>query len=374
MLKAPALPRVPFNNLSIQWGEVRDGVMRELDEVFARNAFCLGPHVEAFEAEIGEWLGCRHAIGVNSGTSALHLAAIVAGIGPGDEVLIPAHTFIATAWGVMYAGGKPVFCDVDEATGTIDCADARRRITSRTKAVIPVHLYGQPADMAAVAALAEEHGLTVIEDAAQSIGARWDGRRTGSLSRLGCVSFYPGKNLGAAGEAGLITTGSDEDAARIRALRNHAQSDRYVHGELGYNYRLEGVQAAVLRHKLRRLDAWTDERRSHAARFSRGLAGLPLELPLVAHQDHVWHIYVVRTRERDRLREFLAARNIETGLHYPVPLHRQPAFASYPEARASFPVAERWAREGLSLPLFVGMSDEQATHVIDSVRDFFANV
>lgn len=366
--------RVPFNNLAIQWDAVREDVMAELEQVFARSAFCLGPHVEAFEAEVAEWLGCRHAIGVNSGTSALHLAAIAAGIGPGDEVLLPAHTFIATAWGVMYAGATPVFCDVDEATGTIDTADAAKRITSRTKAIIPVHLYGQPSDLDAVTRLAEQHGLTVIEDAAQSIGARWNGRRTGTLTRFGCVSFYPGKNLGAAGEAGLITASNDEDAARIRALRNHAQSDRYVHNELGYNYRLEGIQAAVLRHKLKKLDAWTDERRRHAEAISRGLAGLPLELPSVAHQDHVWHLYVVRTPDRDRLRQHLADQNVETGLHYPVPLHQQPVFAAGDGAKQSFPVAERWAKECLSLPLFVGMTDQQIAHVVDSVKDFHRHV
>jgi dTDP-4-amino-4,6-dideoxygalactose transaminase len=371
MSARPAAVTVPFNDLALQWRQVRDAAMRDIEQVFETSAFSLGPQVDRFEAEIAAWLGVRHAIGLNSGTSALHLAALAAGIGPGDEVLLPAHTFIATAWGVLYAGGIPVFCEVDAATGTIDVDDAARRITRRTKAVIPVHLYGQPADMDRVGALAASAGLTVIEDAAQSIGARWNGAHTGTGGRFGCVSFYPGKNLGAAGEAGLIMTGSDEDAKRLRSLRNHGQSERYIHQDVGYNYRMEGVQAAVLRHKLKRLNGWTDERRTHAAAYAAGLAGLPLELPRVVNQDHVWHLYVVRTPVRDRLRAHLQKAGVETGLHYPVPLHRQPCLAFCTSPGARFPVAERWADEGLSLPLFVGMTAAQQAHVVASVAGFF---
>jgi dTDP-4-amino-4,6-dideoxygalactose transaminase len=361
--------RVPFNDLAFQWRAIQKDATREIDRVFATSAFCLGPQVEAFEREIAIWLGVRHAIGVNSGTSALHLATVAAGIGANDEVLLPAHTFIATAWGVVYAGGTPVLCDVDSATGTIGLGDAERRVTSRTKAIIPVHLYGQPADMSAVCAFADRHGLVVIEDAAQSLGACWNGKQTGTIGRYGCVSFYPGKNLGAAGEAGLIVTNDDD--TRLRRLRNHGQSERYIHDEIGFNYRLDGLQAAVLRHKLKHMAAWTPQRKVLAAAYAEGLDGLPLELPRVVNQDHVWHLYVVRTPQRDALREYLRKRNIETGLHYPVPLNRQPCLARYVDPKSEYPESDRWAREALSLPLFIGMTAQQQAHVVASVRDFF---
>jgi dTDP-4-amino-4,6-dideoxygalactose transaminase len=364
---------VPFMDLAVQWRAVAADVRRDIDDIFARSAFVLGPYVDAFESEIAQWLGTRQAIGVNSGTSALHLAMIAAGVTRGDEVLVPAHTFIATAWGALYVGARPVLCDVDEATGTIDIQDARKRLTARTKAIIPVHLYGQPANMEAVLRFSEEHGLAVIEDAAQAIGATWDGRRVGGLGLAGCVSFYPAKNLGAAGEAGLVVTNNDAIAARLRHLRHHGQSERYLHEEIGFNYRLDGLQAAVLRHKLRRLPDWTKERQQLASRYLVQLAGLPIKLPKVVHQDHVWHLFVMRTPERDRLRQYLQSCGIETGLHYPVPLHRQPCFADLPLDRDRFPVADAWARECLSLPLFVGMSAAQQDKVCNEIRKFFAH-
>ena len=361
---------IPFNDLRIQWREIAGSAQREFNDVFATSAFCLGAQVEAFEREIASYLGAAHAIGVNSGTSALHLAIIAANIGPGDEVLVPAHTFIATLWGALYAGATPVLCDVDETTGTIDVDDAARRLSPRTRAILPVHLYGQLANMRAVIAFAERHRLAVIEDAAQSIGARWDGRAAGTMGLLGCYSFYPGKNLGAAGEAGLVTTNDATIAARLRALRSHGQSEPYIHAQVGFNYRMDGLQAAILRHKLMRLDAWTARRRALAERYRRGLAGLPLQIPAVHHRDHVWHLFVVRTPQRDALREHLQRAGIETGLHYPVPLQRQPCLAHLVRDRDSFPRAEQWAREGLSLPLFYGMSDGQVDRVIRTMCEF----
>jgi dTDP-4-amino-4,6-dideoxygalactose transaminase len=363
--------RVPFNDLAVQWREIADDVRRHFDEVFARSAFSAGPFVKAFEDDIAAYLGTKHAIGVNSGTSALHLAAVAANIGPGDEVLVPSHTFIATLWGVLYVGATPVLCDVDETTGTIDIADAERRVTPRTKAIIPVHIYGQPADMNAVEALAARHCLTIIEDNAQAIGARWNNRHVGTIGQLGCYSFYPGKNLGAAGEGGLITTDDDSLAERVRALQNHGQSERYIHVEIGFNHRMDGLQGVVLRHKLKRIDAWTTRRKVLAERFQAGLAGLPLEVPAVHHQDHVWHLFVVRTPRRDELRTYTQQAAIETGMHYPIPCHRQPCLHHLEMDRESYPNAERWAREGLSLPLFYGMSDAQADRVINTVREFF---
>jgi dTDP-4-amino-4,6-dideoxygalactose transaminase len=365
------IEHIPFNDLGLQWQKTAERTKRAFDEVFAISAFCLGPQVEALEREIAAYLDVAHAVGVNSGTSALHLAMIAAGIGPEHEVLVPAHTFIATLWGVIYVGATPVLCDVDDTTGTIDLADAERKITSRTRAIIPVHLYGQPADMDRVEAFAQRHDLVVVEDAAQSIGARWNGRCVGTLGLIGCFSFYPGKNLGAAGEGGLVVTSDAAIAERVRSLRHHGQGERYVHAEIGFNYRMEGLQAAVLRQKLPLISHWTEQRRALAGRFHSELAGLPLELPTVQHQDHVWHLFVVRTPQRDRLRGHLNGRGVETGLHYPVPLHRQPCLQHLPSSRDLFPSTERWAREGLSLPLFYGMTIAQVDRIAGQIREFF---
>ncbi len=363
--------RVPFADLSHQWEPISQAALAELRDLFAQSAFSLGPWVERFEHAVADYLGVPHAIGVNSGTSALHLALIAAGVGPGDEVLLPSHTFIATAWAVLYVGARPVLCDVEPESGTIDVADAERRVSPATKAIMPVHLYGQAANMAEVMKLAERRGLVVIEDAAQAIGAVYDGRRLGTLGRFGCYSFYPAKNLGAAGEAGLVVTSDAGAAKRMKALRHHAQSERYVHAEIGYNYRMEGVQGLVLAHKLRLLPDWIGERRNLAKAYGERLAGVPMALPRVVHQDHVFHLYVVRTPRRDALRAFLQERGIETGLHYPVPLHRQPCFSALAFDPKDFPVCERYTAELLSLPLFTGMTRDQLDYVCDGVLAFF---
>jgi dTDP-4-amino-4,6-dideoxygalactose transaminase len=364
-------PGVPFTDLSFQWREIRAGVMPELEELFEKSAFSLGYAVEAFEKEFAAFTGTAYAVGVNSGTSALHLALIAAEVGPGDKVLLPAHTFVATAWAVVYVGATPLLCDVSRDTGTLDCTDAEQRMVEGVKAIIPVHLYGQPADMDAVMALAAKYGLTVIEDAAQSHGAMCRGRPTGSIGAAGCFSFYPGKNLGAPGEAGAVTTSDEALARRLMSLRSHGERERYIHAEVGFNYRMAGIQGLVLSHKLRRLRAWTEERRRLATRLLAGLQGLPLELPRKVSGDHVYHLFVVRTSHRDALRAHLQARGIQTGLHYPVPLHHQPCFRRYAFARETFPIAEHYATQGLSLPLYVGMTDGQVDLVVDTVRGFF---
>lgn len=363
--------RVPFNDLSVQWRQIAPAVREDMERIFEKSSFCLGPYADAFEQEVAKFLGVKYAIGVNSGTSALHLAALAAGVGPGDEVIVPAHTFIATLWGVIYAGASPVLCDVERDTGNIDMTAAERCLSPRVKAIIPVHLYGQPSDMTAVTAFAERHGIQVIEDAAQSIGALWQGRAVGSIGRLGCYSFYPGKNLGAAGEAGLVVTNDDRLASNLRELRNHGQSERYVHNMIGYNYRLDGLQAAVLSRKLPLLSDWTNARRELAAHYTANLKGLPLEIPPIRHGDHVWHLYVVRTPERDKLKAHLGEHGIETGLHYPVPLNKQPCLANMNGAKGSFPVAEHWAANCLSLPLYSGMTVEDADSVISAIRSFY---
>jgi dTDP-4-amino-4,6-dideoxygalactose transaminase len=359
-------------DLGCQWREIAADVLPEVQELFERSAFCLGPYVERFEDAFAAYLGVKHAVGVNSGTSALHLAYLAAGIGPGDRVLVPAHTFVATAWGLRYAGAVPVFCDVDPDTGNIDVRDAERRIGPGAKAIVPVHLYGQPVDLDAVLDLAERHGLTVIEDAAQAHGARTQGRMVGGFGLMGCFSFYPGKNLGAAGEAGLVVTDDDALATRLRSLRDHGQQERYRHEETGFNYRMEGLQGLVLWHKLQRLEDWTKERRRRAKGYLEALVGLPLNLPVAQGEDHVYHLFVVKSPRRDALRAFLGERGIQTGLHYPIALHQQPCFADLPSARDSLPAAEAFASGCLSLPFFPGMSDAQQEAVIDAVRAFFA--
>ncbi|HET9393807.1 MAG TPA: DegT/DnrJ/EryC1/StrS family aminotransferase [Candidatus Rubrimentiphilum sp.] len=364
--------RVPFSNLALQWDQIKDALMPDLERLFESSSFVLGPAVASFEKNFSAYVGARHTIGANSGTSALHLAMVTAGIGAGDKVLLPSHTFAATAWAVVYVGATPVLCDVEPRTGTIDVADAERRMSPSVKAIVPVHLYGQPADMRAVSAFAQKHGLIVIEDAAQAHGAEYGGKRVGANARFACFSFYPGKNLGAAGEGGAVCTSDDAIAERIRSLGNHGQRERYVHEEVGFNYRMEGIQGLILDHKLRRLDAWTAERKRIAKRYLEGLRELPLEVPETVNGDHVYHLFVIRTPQRDALREHLAANGIETGLHYPVPLHRQPCFANLAMDRDSFPVSDSYANQCLSLPIFAGMTGEQIDLVVENVRAFLS--
>lgn len=362
---------VPFSDLSLQWQVIRENALPDIEKLFQSSAFCLGSWVENFEKSVADYLGVKHAIAVNSGTSALHLAAIVSGINPGDKVMVPAQTFAGTVWGILYQGGIPILCDVDEDTATIAIDELERRYETGVKAIIPVHLFGQPANMDAIMTFAARRNLVVIEDGAQAFGARYGSRKLCSLGSLGCVSFYPGKNLGAAGEGGLITTNDDQVASRLRALRSHGQSQRYVHDEIGFNYRMEGVQGLILGHKLPLLDEWTDERRTIARRYGKAFSGLPLALPKIMHGDHVWHLYVVRTPLRDKLRDYLSAQGIETGLHYPVPMHLQPMMSKYNFDPEGYPNALRWANEGLSLPIFVGMTESQQNRVINAVASFF---
>jgi dTDP-4-amino-4,6-dideoxygalactose transaminase len=362
---------VPFNDLSYQWHQIREGALPEISRLFETGAFCLGPFVEDFERSVAGYLGIKYAIGVNSGTSALHLALIAAGIGPGDKVLLPSLTFVATAWAVLYVGATPVLCDVEEGSAAINVDDAERRVDDAAKAIIPVHLYGQPANMDAVMRFAALRRLIVVEDAAQAIGARYGGRSVGTIGRFGCFSFYPGKNLGAAGEGGLVVTNDASAARRISALRHHAQEERYLHRELGFNYRMDGLQGLVLSHKLPLLEDWTRARRNFARLYRERLSGLPLKLPEAVNGDHVYHLYVVRTQQRDRLRDYLSQQGIDTGLHYPVPLHRQPCFAQFSLDAQNYPVSESYAKECLSLPLYISMTEPQLDYVCNAIHRFF---
>jgi dTDP-4-amino-4,6-dideoxygalactose transaminase len=361
---------VPFMDLRAQFAGLRDEVLPALEEAAESAAFILGPRVAEFEDAFAEYIGSRHCIAVNSGTSALHLALIAAGVGPGDEVITVPMTFIATSWAISYCGATPVYVDVDPVTYTMDPNLVEARITPRTKAILPVHLYGQSADLDPLLEIGRRHGIPVVEDAAQAHGATYRGQSVGTFGQCGCFSFYPGKNLGAFGEGGAVVTDDDRIASRLRALRDHGQEKRYHHTEIGFNYRMDGLQGAVLRIKLNHLPEWTERRVELAQRYDRLLEGLPIRRPMTAEErGHVWHLYVIVHSQRDHLRGKLAAADIQTGLHYPTPLHLQPAYAHLKHRAGDFPVSEWVARECLSLPLFPEMTHEQQDAVVAALKE-----
>ena len=362
---------VPFNDLKPVQAMLAAELEAAARRVLRSGWFILGPELEAFETAFAAYHGVPHAVGVANGTDAVELALRALDIGPGDEVITVSHTAVATVCAVERAGATPVLVDVDEATFTIDPRAAEAAVTARTRAIVPVHLYGQPADMDAVLALAARHRLAVVEDCAQAHGARWRGRLAGTLGELGAFSFYPTKNLGALGDAGAVITRDPQLAARLRRLRNYGQRERYEHVEPGQNSRLDEIQAALLRVKLAHLDEHNAERKRLAGLYSRRLAAVrtPAAHP---EADHVYHLYVVRHPERDRLRQHLAAAGVQTLVHYPAPVHRQPAFAALGERGGPLAVTERLAGEIVSLPLFVGLADDQVARVVEAVESFAA--
>ncbi|MBN9519694.1 DegT/DnrJ/EryC1/StrS family aminotransferase [bacterium] len=368
-------PVVPFADLSAQLAPLRDEILSAVDAVLASGHYVLGPHVAEFEEAFAAAHSSPHAVGVSSGTAALHLALLAAGVGPGDEVLTTPMTFIATSWAVSYCGARPVFVDVDPATCTMDPNETAARVTRRTRAILPVHLYGQPADLGALREVAFRSGVPLIEDAAQAHGAHYSGRPVGSFGLAAGFSFYPGKNLGACGEGGIVVTGDATLAARVRALRDHAQTRRYHHAELGFNYRMDAIQGAILGVKLRQLGRWTERRRHLARRYLDVLRGVPVRLPEVApDRDHVWHLFVVRHPRRDDIRRRMEDDGIQTGLHYPIPVHLQPAYRNLGYEPGDFPVAERVARESLSLPLYPEMTEAQQDAVVSSLTGAVRNL
>lgn len=359
---------IPFVDLKAQYAAIRHEVAPAIAGVLERCQFTLGSEVSAFEAEFAAYCGAAHGIGVNTGTSALHLALMAAGVGPGDEVITVPFTFVATVSAVQYAGATPVFVDVDARTLTMDVTAIESAITPRTKAILPVHLYGLPADMDPILDIARRHGLVVIEDACQAHGAEYKGRRAGSLGDLACFSFYPGKNLGAYGEGGMVTTGNPAYAKTIRMLRDWGAERKYEHVLKGYNFRLEELQAAVLRVKLRHLEDWTEKRRGAAAHYDALFESSGLARPQgPAHARHVRHLYVVRTRERSSWQTALGALGIQTGIHYPTPIHLLPAFQDLGARAGQFPQSERAAREVLSLPMFPELTAAQCEEVATAV-------
>ncbi len=355
---------IPFVDLKAQYASIQGEVKAAIESVLQSCQFTLGDEVAAFEKEFAAYCQARHGIGVNTGTSALHLALLAAGVGSGDEVITVPFTFVATVSAIHYTGAKPVFVDIDPRTFTMDVTAIEAAITPRTRALIPVHLYGQPADMDPIAAIARRHKLVVIEDACQAHGAEYRGRRAGSLGDMGCFSFYPGKNLGAYGEGGMVVTDNADYARTIRMLRDWGAEKKYQHVLKGYNYRMEGIQGAVLRIKLRHLEAWTEARRAAAAHYDRLLRGSAVQIPhAMPYARHVYHIYAIRTGQRQGLQEALLAQGIQTGIHYPLPVHLLPAFADLGYGAGRFPASERAALEVLSLPMFPELTAGQREEV-----------
>jgi dTDP-4-amino-4,6-dideoxygalactose transaminase len=355
---------VPFVDLARTHGPLREEIDAALAGVVDSGAFILGPDVAAFEEEWAAFCQAEHAVGVGSGTAALELVLDALGVGPGDEVVAPALTFIASVLPALHLGATPVLVDCDPVTATIDPDAVAAAVTERTKAIVAVHLYGQPADMDALAGIASRAGVALVEDAAQAHGARYHGRRVGSLGRAACFSFYPSKNLGALGDGGAVVTDDAALAEHLRRARDLGQVRKYEHVLPGRNERLDTLQAAVLRRKLPHLEAWNASRRSAAAQYADALRELPLDLPAVADgREHVWHLYVARSDERDALRAALAQAGIATGLHYPLPLHLEPVIAHLGHRRGEFPAAEDWSFRGFSLPMFAGIEEREVAAV-----------
>jgi len=363
------MSKVPYLDLAAQYQSIKPEIAAAIAKILDTQQYILGDEVKAFEEGFARAHGATYGIGVNTGTSALHLALLAAGIGPGDEVITTPFTFVATTAAIVYAGAKPVFVDIDPASFTIDVARIEAAITPRTRAIVPVHLYGQPADMDPIVEIADRNGLVVIEDACQAHVAEYKGRRVGSIGAMGCFSFYPGKNLGAYGEGGALVTNSPDYAHTVRSLRSWGEEKRYHHSLKGYNYRMDGLQGAILGVKLRCLDAWTESRRAAASRYDALLADAGVQTPpAMAYARHVYHVYAVRSRDRAILKERLESDGVATGIHYPIPVHLQEAYADLGHVKGDFPEAERAAEEVLSLPMFPELTEAQTAQVAAAVQ------
>jgi len=367
--------KVPFLDLKAQYETIKDEVAYTIQQVLDKTAFAGGPFVSQFEKEFAGFCKTKYAIGVGSGTDALWLSLLGLGIGPGDEVITVPNTFIATAEAISYCGATPVFVDVDEKTFNMNPGQIQSAITKRTKAIIPVHLFGQTADMDPIMEIARKHGLLVIEDSCQAHGAEYKGRMAGSIGDAGCFSFYPGKNLGAYGEAGAVVTNNEDLDKKIRMLRDHGQEKKYYHGMIGWNARMDGFQGAILSVKLKHLPAWNEGRRKNATLYSGLLGGVPgVIVPgEAAYGKHIYHIYAVRVKNRDQLIARLGEKDIHCGIHYPIPLHLQDAYESIGKRMGSYPVAERVASEYVSLPMFPELSSEQISQVVENLKQALSN-
>jgi dTDP-4-amino-4,6-dideoxygalactose transaminase len=362
---------VPYFDLPAHLRTLRPELDAAISRCLDSGAFCLGPEVRQFEHEFAAFCGAGHCIALNSGTSALHVAMRLLDLGPGDEVITTPFTFVATSWAIVYTGARPVFVDVEESTLNLDPRRVEQAITPRTRALLPVHLYGHPCDLDPLLEIGRRRHLPLVEDAAQAHGARYRGKMVGAFGEMSAFSFYPTKNLGACGEGGALVTNRADLAARARSLREHGSSARYLHDETGYNYRMEGIQGAVLRVQLPRLAAWNQARRRIAHRYHELLADTPLVLPReTGPVESVYHLYTVRHPSRDRLKAHLEANDVGSAVHYPHPLHLQKCFAGFGYKPGDFPVAERAAQECLSLPMFPELTGEQVDHVAAVIHTF----
>jgi dTDP-4-amino-4,6-dideoxygalactose transaminase len=362
---------IPFIDLKAQYHSIKAEIDTAITGVLESSQFVLGNEVASFEKEFSAYCGAQQGIAVNSGTSALHLALLAAGIGPGDEVITVSFTFVATVAAICYTGAQPVFVDVNPTSFTMDVNQIERAITKKTKAILPVHLYGQSADMDPILEIARSHNLVVIEDAAQAHGAEYKGRRVGGIGDLGCFSFYPGKNLGAYGEGGMVATNNAEYTRKIRMLRDWGQEQKYNHVLKGYNYRMEGMQGAILRVKLHHLEDWTESRRRHAKQYNTLLANTGVKTPEeMAYVRHVYHIYAIRLGKRDELMQELQKKGIQTGIHYPFPVHLLKAHSDLGYHAGDFPYSERAASEVLSLPMCAELTESQVREVSSAIGSF----
>jgi dTDP-4-amino-4,6-dideoxygalactose transaminase len=363
--------KIPFMDLKRQYLQIKDEVLAAVGEVFETCEFTNGSAVRRLEEKFAAYCGTSYAVAVSNGTTALHLSMIAAGIGPGDEVILPANTFIATAWAPVYVGARPVFADCDPETWQIDPSDVESKITPRTRAIIGVHLYGQPCEIDKLKTIAQKHNLCFIEDAAQAHGAKYKGVRIGGVGEMACFSFYPGKNLGTYGEGGAVVTNDEKLANRIIKLRNHASVNKYYHEEIGYNYRMGSTEGAVLDIKLKYLDQWNDRRRKIAERYFTEIKNPLIKFQgQTAHVESVFHLFVATVEDRKKFTEFLQTNNVLTGLHYPVPNHLQKAFVYLNYRPGDFPHCEYLAEHCVSLPMFAELTEEEVNYVIEIINKF----
>jgi len=365
---------IPFIDLKIQYLSLKNEIDGAIEKVVNNCEFILGEEVELFEREFACFCNVKYAVGTSSGTSALHLALKACGVKEGDEVITTPATFTATAEAIWYLGAKPVFVDIDLRTYNLDTSKIEEAITHKTKAIIPVHLYGRPVDMDSIMELSDRYNLKVVEDAAQAHGAIYKGRKVGTIGHVGCFSFYPGKNLGAYGDAGIAVTNNKDIADKIRLLHNHGRNEKYTHLMRGYGYRLDTIQAAVLRCKLKRLQDWNRKRQENACLYKELLKDVKdIILPEkdLASSESVYHLFVIRNKKRDTLQKFLLQKGIKTGIHYPIPLHLQPAYSYLGKREGDFPKAEIWAKEVLSLAMYPELSKGQIEYICESISEFF---
>ena len=363
---------IPLVDLKTQYLSLKPKIDQAIQRVIDNTDFILGKEVELFEKEFASFSEAKYGVGVASGTDALHLSLLALGIGSGDEVITAANTFVATVLAISYTGAKPVLVDINPDNYNLDVSLLKKAITKKTKAVIPVHLFGQPADMDPIMEVAREHNLKVIEDACQAHGAEYKGRRLGSIGDIGCSSFYPGKNLGAYGDGGMVLTNDEEIAQKVRMLRNYGSRIKYYHEFKGFNSRLDTIQAAILRVKLKRLDRWTEKRRKHAKKYNELLRKMEVVTPKEGgYAKHVYHLYVIRVKERDGLLKCLKSKGIFAGIHYPIPIHLLGAYQDLGYKRGDFPVTEQITKEIISLPMYPELKENGIKYIVDNIKTFY---